>query len=346
MASTTTKLTAKEMLPKEKETGNWYAPVPRYSRVAYLQPHWTRRKEIAEVHPEVHQLYGLEPLTAVWVMITVALLVGLSWVVQKNDFSWLGILVMSYCVGAFIMHAQWVLIHELTHDLVFGDTFMNTLFLLICNTTHIIPSGISFRYFHRQHHAFLNETYKDPDVPSPIEDSIFGHSMLGKATWLSLFSIFQTVRLLRAPQPFEWATFFNFVVNGLFTYGILHFIGLKALIFLVLSSFLSVGLLLHPLGARWIAEHWAVKPLQETYSYYGIINVLAFNIGFHNEHHDFVGIPWNLLPKLRTIAPEYYEPLYQHPSYIKLIWTFITNPNFTLKSRVVRWPKGVQGKDE
>lgn len=52
----------------------------------------------------------------------------------------------------------------------------------------------------------MKNRYKDPDVPSPIEDKIFGHSMLGKATWLSLFSVFQTLRLLRSPQPFEWYT--------------------------------------------------------------------------------------------------------------------------------------------
>jgi len=322
-----------------------YAPVPNYSRVSYLQPHWTRRKEIAKVHPEVQKLQRIDRFTGVWVVTTVAILVGLAWAVQKFELSWLGIFALAYCVGAFICHAQWVLIHELGHDLVFSTPLVNTFFLLLCNVTHIIPSGISFRYFHKQHHAFLNETYKDPDVPSEIEDKIFGHSMLGKATWLSFFSVFQTVRLLRSPQPFEWPTFFNFVGNGLFVYIMLVTLGLKPVLFLLLSSLLSVGLLLHPLGARWIAEHWAVHPLQETYSYYGIINTLAFNIGHHNEHHDFVGVPWNLLPKIRQIAPEYYEPLHKHPSYTGLIWNFITNPNFTLKSRVVRWPKGVQGDD-
>jgi len=170
--------------------------------------------------------------------------------------------------------------------------------------------------------------------------------MLGKATWLSLFSVFQTLRLLRSPQPFEWSTFANFVCNGVFTYAILLTFGVKAVLFLLLSSLLSVGLLLHPLGARWIAEHWAVFPPQETYSYYGVINTLAFNIGYHNEHHDFVGIPWTHLPKVKKIAPEYYDPLRQHPSYVKLMWEFVTNPNFTLRSRVVRWPKGVKGEDK
>jgi len=320
-----------------------YSPKPEYSRVSYLQPHWTRRKEITQAHPEVQKLQGVEPSTGIWVVVTVAMLLGLSWVVQAYEFSFLSILTLAYLVGAFICHAQWVLIHELTHDLVFGVPILNTTFMLLCNATHIVPSASSFRYFHKQHHAFLNETYKDPDVPSPIEDKIFGHSMLGKATWLSLFSLFQTLRVLRSPQPFEWATLLNFLSNGLFTYGVIYFIGLKAVIFLLLSSLLSIGLLLHPLGARWIAEHWAVFPLQETYSYYDFLfNTFAFNIGYHNEHHDFVGVPYKHLPKVKSIAPEYYDNLHEHPSYVKLLWTFVTNPNFTLRSRVVRWPKGTK----
>lgn len=323
-----------------------YAPKPEYTRVSYFQPHWTRRKEIAQAHPEVQKLAGTDPATAVYVVVTVAVLIGLAYTVQAFNFTFLGILALAYCVGAFICHAQWVLIHELTHDLVFKSTFTNTLCMLLCNTTHIIPSASSFRYFHRQHHAFLNETYKDPDVPSPIEDKIFGHSMIGKITWLSLFSVFQTLRILRSPQPFEWATFANFVGNGLFTYIIFFTMGFKAVAFLLLSSLLSVGLLLHPLGARWIAEHWAVHAPQETYSYYGLINKFAFNIGYHNEHHDFPHVPWKSLPKLLSIAPEYYESLKQHPSYVGLLWAFITTPNFTLRSRVVRWPKGTEEKDK
>ena len=53
---------------------------------------------------------------------------------------------------------------------------------------------------------------------------------------------------------------------------------------------------LHPLGARWIQEHYLVHGEQETTSYYGILNVPALNVGYHNEHHDFPSVPWNRLP--------------------------------------------------
>jgi len=312
-------------------------PPPDYIRVSYLQPHWTRRKEIMSSHPEIQDLLHPNVITSLWVVISVVILTYIAWIMRHS--STVSLFIIAYFIGAFICHAQWVLIHELTHDLVFQSPSYNTLFLLLANLNHIIPSSISFRYHHKMHHAHLNETYADPDVPSPIEDQIFGHSIIGKAFWLSTFAVVQSVRTVRAPQPFEWATMFNFVINGIYSYIIFVYFSPKALLFLFMSSMLSVGFFLHPLGARWIAEHWAVHPLQETYSYYGPINYSAFNIGYHNEHHDFIGVPWNLLPKLKEIAPEYYNPLYHHPSYLRLLWVYLTNPSFTLKSRVVRWPK-------
>ncbi|MEM6724588.1 MAG: fatty acid desaturase, partial [Bacteroidota bacterium] len=119
-----------------------------------------------------------------------------------------------------------------------------------------------------------------------------------------------------------------------FDVAIVLLLGWGAFAYLILSFMFSIGL--HPLGARWIQEHYAIAPPQETYNYEGWMNNIQFNIGYHNEHHDFPGIPWNNLPKIRTYAPEYYENLVAHKSWSKLLWRWLTDKDLSLYARTIR----------
>jgi len=115
--------------------------------------------------------------------------------------------------------------------------------------------------------------------------------------------------------------------------------GPKAISYLLLSFFFSVGL--HPLGARWIQEHYLTHDeQQETFSYYGVLNAVAFNVGYHNEHHDFPSIPWNKLPQIKRTAPGYYDSLVSHKSWTVLFFRFLFDKEISLFSRVVRKERG------
>ena len=74
----------------------------------------------------------------------------------------------------------------------------------------------------------------------------------------------------------------------------------------------------------------------ETYSYYGPLNIFVYNVGLHNEHHDFPAIPWTKLPVLHHIAREFYEPLPCHRSWSWVIWTFILDSGVGPWCRVKR----------
>jgi sphingolipid delta-4 desaturase len=66
------------------------------------------------------------------------------------------------------------------------------------------------------------------------------------------------------------------------------------------------------------------------------LNKTCFNMGYHNEHHDFAGVPWNNLPKLRKLAPDYYDSLASYRSWTAVLLKFIFDPSMTTYSRVVR----------
>jgi len=128
--------------------------------------------------------------------------------------------------------------------------------------------------------------------------------------------------------------FVNLACLAVYDAAIVYFCGWAGLLYLVFSFFFSIGL--HPVGARWIQEHYTNDPGQETYSYYGPINRVCLNMGYHNEHHDLPSIPWNNLPRLRALAPEFYDKLKFHPSWTRLLFQFIFDRHYSLFSRIER----------
>ena len=64
----------------------------------------------------------------------------------------------------------------------------------------------------------------------------------------------------------------------------------------------------------------------DTYSYYGALNYILFNVGYHIEHHDFPFVNSSSLPKIRKIAPEYYEEVPQLKSYVSVLYDFVFDP--------------------
>ena len=57
---------------------------------------------------------------------------------------------------------------------------------------------------------------------------------------------------------------------------------------------------------------------------------------FQMEHHDFPYIPGRNLPKVREIAPEFYENLHIHESWITVLKTFVLSPSMGPYHRIKR----------
>ncbi|KAI6211619.1 Sphingolipid 4-desaturase [Aphelenchoides besseyi] len=97
---------------------------------------------------------------------------------------------------------------------------------------------------------------------------------------------------------------------------ILYICGPRSLVYLIGGTLMAMGA--HPSSGHFIAEHYAFNHDQETYSYYG---------------------PWNLvLYNVSKLAPEFYDQLYKHDSWSRVLWHFIWSPCMGPFQRLKRKP--------
>lgn len=298
------------------------------------EPHRIRTKSILKEHPEVKQYIGRNPYTFLAIIAAVAFQIVVAWYLR--DSTWWMALLGAYCLGAFAIHVLFTTIHEASHNLLFKKKNLNVVAAIIANLPSIIPSAVSFQRYHIKHHSFQGIHELDGDLPYYWEAKLMSGSPVSKALWLLFYPFFQVARTFRLKEikPIDGWVVTNFVVQVVFTSLIFYFFGPISVLYLFLSFFFSIGL--HPLGGRWIQEHFLKDSTQETYSYYGVLNTINMNIGYHNEHHDFPSVPWNNLPKLKKSAPEYYDTLISHKSWTLLLIRFLFDKKITLFSRIVR----------
>lgn len=171
------------------------------------------------------------------------------------------------------------------------------------------------------------------------------------------------------PKPIHLLEIINLIIALTFDGLMFYFFGTKTALYFILSTFL--GLSIHPISGHFIAEHYVFNEGYETYSYYGPLNAITYNVGYHNERkiinnlhsiryeffsdHDFPYIPGRNLPKVRQIAPEYYNHLpsytrYEfhrmkefifsfYSSWTKVMYNFVMNDNVGPWARINRSTK-------
>jgi sphingolipid delta-4 desaturase len=306
-----------------------------YVHVTFAEPHAARARRMLAAHPELRALAGPFPASAAWTLGLVFAQTGLALLVGSRPwFLWLP---CAYVVGATIDHALWALIHDCSHNLVFRSRTANRVVAILANLPLVVPGAISFAKYHLLHHRNMGDLELDAGIPGPTESKVVGRSRVAKIAWVSATIVIQGVvrpkRLTRVRLLDTW-TVVNIVVQIGFMALFIVWAGGGPFKYLVASTVFAIGL--HPLGARWIQEHFALAPGQETYSYYGPLNRVSFNVGYHNEHHDLVTIPWCRLPQVRRIAPEFYEGLHSYTSWTALLARFVRDPEITLYDCIVR----------
>lgn len=194
---------------------------------------------------------------------------------------------------------------------------------MIANLPIGIPFSVSFKKYHLEHHRYQGDEKLDTDIPTQLEAKLFC-TTFGKVVWMFLQPLFYALRpLFVRPLPPSTTEIVNVVLQLSFDFGVYYFLGnlsdilnettissstldnlifvsgVKALVYLVAGSLLAMGI--HPVAGHFISEHYMFSKGFETYSYYGPLNWITFNVGYHNEHHDFPAVPGSRLPQVRHV---------------------------------------------
>lgn len=283
-------------------------------------------------YPQVAELYGPCPRTKYVCTLLVAAQLGLAFALRGAP--WWAVVLVAYAVGGVINQALFLAIHELSHNLAFKRPLANRLFALFVNLPAGVPVAASFRYYHLLHHTHQGLEGVDTDLPTAVE-ARWLRSVPRKLVWLALQGFAYGLRplLVHPKKPSAWELA-NLVLQLAFDAAIFQLWGVKALVYLPLSSLITMGL--HPIAGHYISEHYVFEPGQETYSYYGPLNWLTFNVGYHNEHHDFPYIAGSRLPELKRLAPEFYEGLRSHASWTGTLLAYLFDAKIGGFSRVKR----------
>ncbi len=335
--------------------------------------HRTRAKGVLRDHPEVKELFGPAPITAVFCLAGTALQLGIA-IAMVGQPLWV-IVLTAWCIGAVLNIALFNLAHECNHALIFRNKSANRWLFTISSLPMLFPCHHTWWIEHHVHH---NHMGSDKDfvkrrrgVLLALKDRIFGYlpgpRVRRMTTWITtplfwpisaFMLITQVLRALlglvvyavtalyyRRLKPGDFALAIladQHLVSGYKRYkiemwavtyalaslamigGLFWIFGWEPLAYLFIAALFTTGFL-HPLafGMMLSNSHFhGYQIYQPSASNYGPANWVTFNFGMHTEHHDFHYIPWFRLPRLRKIAPEYYNDLKQTRSFSALAFQF------------------------
>ncbi len=305
-------------------------------QVSHPDPHRAVARRLLREHPEIRSLFGPCWWTPSLALALVALHLGVAWWVSSQPL-WVA-LPSAFLVGALLSQALYAVLHECAHLLAGRGRALNRLVSLVANLPLLAPIAISYAHFHLMHHQHPGEQGRDPDLPGAAEHALARRGAWGKLVWHATFPIWQLLRTRNLPKPHaaHWLLA-NVALQAGFAALLAWQLGLGALLYLALSLWFTMSL--HPIAARLFQEHHVVRAGQETYSYYGPLNVLSLNVGHHHEHHDFPAVPWSRLPAVRRLASSFYDgERASHRSWWSLWIRFFRDDALGPLSRIVRDP--------
>ena len=131
----------------------------------------------------------------------------------------------------------------------------NKIMGVLCNITMGLPSAISFGRYHADHHNFLNQMQRDPDLPLPWESKLSYNHPWYKYLFYLIIEAFYALRPIFMKNPsMRLDQILNYIFIFYTNYLIYQYWGFGALLFILISGLSSIGP--HPAAVHIIAEHY------------------------------------------------------------------------------------------
>jgi sphingolipid delta-4 desaturase len=99
--------------------------------------------------------------------VIVLVFVQLATAVAVKDASWPIWLLCAWVLGGTISHSLSLASHELSHGLCFESSWMNEALAIFSNCAQAVPSAITFKRYHLEHHQ--NQGHDQIDVRRACE---------------------------------------------------------------------------------------------------------------------------------------------------------------------------------
>ena len=141
--------------------------------------HRNRAKSILKDHPEVKQLMGRAPATALFCVGVATLQIGIAIGLAVTGSPWWGVILAAYGLGAIINVALFNLAHECNHALIFKSKAANRVMFTIASIPKLFPGHHTWWIEHHVHHNHLGSekdfVRRRRSILLAMKDRIFGH---------------------------------------------------------------------------------------------------------------------------------------------------------------------------
>jgi len=148
---------------------------------------------------------------------------------------------------------------------------------------------------------YLADEILDTEYPSEFEATYFPKNALGKYIWMLCHPMIHSVRgPALVVQRFQWEYDSELILNV-----VLIILADIVLLCSPLNSLINFTLGTSLFAAQTFMfgfwgnmSHTQFLPHRETHNYYGWMNRVFFNFGYHYQHHDFPSVPAKNLPEV------------------------------------------------